>query len=273
MKFRRCIVIGLAMLAFVGLTGSCNRRPEKVLDEDKMVDLMVDMQLAEAYYTTHNGPTDRMDKEALTASVLKKHGVTQEELDSTIVYYGKNIDDYYRLFAKVEEKLKGRTQSGRHAEEVQQIEDDIWPYGPFTMVMANQATDGIIFSMPVANLTPGIKLEWKMRLTTPDGVEGMLGVEYENGISALKKQNAGSTPAFSIPLQTDTAQRIKRVFGVLTVPDGIKPLWVDSIRLVKTDFDSLEYYAIRQQKSIYRPVPKPVATADSIADSIADEGQ
>lgn len=238
---------------------SCEKRPDGVLSEKKMVELLSDIEIAEAYFNVSAGPKQGVSKKTLVSSVLKKHGVTQAEFDSTVAYYSRNLDDYYLLYEKVEKNLRAQnigTQSTRNLEE-----DNMWPYSQFASVFDNQITDGITFSIPAQDLQGGTSLEWQMRVSAPQGVEALLGVEYENGSSSFSKKSAAGSRSLKISLQTDTALRPKRIFGTMTVPVSSMPLWVDSIRLIRQDFDSLTYDRIRQQRNIWLPQARPVQTS------------
>lgn len=253
----RNMAVPLIMLGVFAST-SCDRRPEGVLSEKETVDLITDMQIAQAYYSTAGPSAGKIDRRELFESVLSKHGVTHQQLDSTIAYYGRNMDEYYLLYEKVEKNL--RTKNGQLEESLN--EDDIWPFSRFAAFLPGQSSDGITFSIPAEDITPGNTLDWRMRLTSPEGVEILLGVEYEEGGASLVKKNAAGNRSLQIKLLTDTARTPRRVFGSMTVPQSFLPLWADSIRLVRSDFDSLEYYRIHQQKLISSPSRRPMPTLD-----------
>lgn len=241
------------MMSFI-MSGGCNKRPEGVLSENDMVDLLADIELAEAYYNTTAGPGSGITREMLIESVLQKHGVTHAELDSTMAYYGRNIDDYYALYEKVETKLRKRSNEG--TDEQTRQEDDIWPYSRFASFLPNQTSDGIVFSMGADEIQPGNTLEWAMRLTSTEGVELMLGVDYADGGSSLIKKNSSGTRTLQINLQTDTVRQPKRIYGVMKLPERARPVWADSIRLIKSEYDSMNYSKIRSQNNIWRPIVK-----------------
>ena len=255
MKSYRLVNALLTVLALVTGLSSCNKRPAGVLKEKEMVDLLTDMQLAEAYYNTQSPGSERISRKELTDAVLRKHGVTSEELDSTLAYYGKNIDDYYLLYDKVEKNL--RKTSASSSEEVTSNEADIWPYAKFAALLPGQTSDGITFSAPADGIEPGDRLEWKMRLSTMTEGMMMLGVEYANGTSTVNSRNITRGSDYQLTLQTDTGRIITRVFGILTVAEDSRPLWADSIRLVRTEFDSLTYSRNYSQRRLYRPALKP----------------
>lgn len=253
MKLMQRIVLAVAFIGVLFL-GSCEKRPDGVLSEGEMVDLLTDLQLAEAYYSTSPTGARNTDRRMLEESVLKKHGVTRAQLDATLAYYGRNIDDYTKLYTKVEKKL--RAQSGAGGSESVQSADDIWPYGRHAVIMPNQMSNGITFSIPAENIKPGNILELGMNLTSADGVEIMLGVEYEDGTSSLFRKTASGNKSLKVSLQTDSVMTAKRIFGVMTAPTRSMPLWTDSIRLTKSEFDSGEYSKINMQHTVRKPLTK-----------------
>lgn len=251
--------IAILAVATAFVFGACRKRPKDVLAENDMVDLLVDLQLADAYYSTTSSSPDRVDRKILVESVLEKHGVSREQLDSTISYYGRNMDEYSALYDKVETRL--RRESGKN--QTEEEKDDIWPYSRFAAIFPNMVSDGISFSFPAEDVAPGSALEWYMRLSAAEGAEAMLGVEYENGNSTFVRKNPSNQRNMQLTLQTDTGQPVKRVFGVMTVPTKNMPVWADSIRLTRADYDSLAYYKIRQQKIVRPPQPKPAPSAET----------
>ncbi len=72
------------------LSAGCSDRPKGILSEDKMVQVMADLQIAEAY--ERNGDANSylhgQNRELLGRGVLMEHGVSVEEIDSTIAWYG-----------------------------------------------------------------------------------------------------------------------------------------------------------------------------------------
>lgn len=243
----------LYLLVFIFALCACNNRPKEVLPEDKMVDLLTDLQLAEGYYNTV-GP-GKANRDAIINSVLTKHGVTQAQLDSTVAYYGRNIDDYYKLYGKVEKRIRNLSYTGTNDDIVES--DDIWPYNRFAIMFPNQSSNGISFSIPADNVESGNLLEWKFRLPNQESVEATFGIEYSNGLISLSNRKLNGNRTISLELQTDTALTPVRVFGMMQSNQYARTLMVDSIKLVKTPFDSLSYYKLNSQKRIYPPAPKP----------------
>lgn len=254
------------ILVSVAVCG-CDKRPEGVLPEDKMVDLLTDIQMAEAYNNVSASGQGRVSKEQMIESVLRKHGVTHAQLDSTLLYYGRNIDDYSKLYVKVEKRLRAKNGVLESAQGSQA--DDIWPYGRFAAFLPVQMQNGLNFSIAADNLEPGNLLEWGMRLSTADAMEATLGVEYSDGSASLAKKNLSGNRTIKIELQTDTALTATRIFGILKVSANSMPLWVDSLQLTKAPFDSLNYSKFRTQKFIRKPMAKPLHPKEETAPATA----
>lgn len=255
-----------AVLLCVAASG-CNKRPDNVLSESETVDLLTDLQLAEAYNNTQQNGV--LSGAALQEAVLAAHGITKEQYDATMQYYGKNVDDYYLLYEKVEARLRKKSEkAGAGVNSDSENQNDIWPYSKFTYFSKVDDMDGLKFSIDPGDLQPGERLEWKINLTRSDAVEGVLGLEYTDGSAIMSKRSAAGSNKVSITLQTDTAKQAKRIFGIMKVPSHIMPLWGDSIMLIRSPFDSLEYSKIRLQQRVYPLKRKPVEVKASTQEPV-----
>lgn len=252
----------LVTLALPVFMAACDDRPEGVLSESETIDLLADLQLAQAYKESpslHGGSAPKGD---LQEAVLKAHGISEEQFANTMAYYGRNIDDYYKLFDKVEARIKKK--EGKLTGKVQDENqgNDMWPYSRFTYFNRNISTNGMRFSIDPGDFQSGERLEWKLNFTSSDGVDGILGVEYTDGSASYAKKNASGNKKFSIEFQSDTAKVAKRLFGYITMSEQMMPAWADSIQLLRLPFDSVEYGKIRMQQKVMPLGPKPARTEE-----------
>lgn len=101
--------IKIYLLSFIiGSTGiiSCGGDRDR-LSRQKMVEVLHDIQLAEAVYQTrYNDYISKEQKDALIQGVLDKHGITQAELDSSLVWYADNAEIYMKVNDSVISSLK-----------------------------------------------------------------------------------------------------------------------------------------------------------------------
>lgn len=247
-------IVAVAMPAILISTG-CSHRPPGVLSESEMVDIMTDLQIAEAYNRSQFGyQSGAPDEKTLGEGVLGAHGVTRAEYDSTLSWYGRNLDEYEELYVKVDKNLESRRKSleRKAGDDVSSAPegDDLWPYGRHYMIRPGAITRSVVFSIPSPDITRGDRVEWKLRVLTDQMMTAMLGVEYEDGIMSYVVTNlrSGGTSSM-VTLQTDTAREVRRLFGTaFPIEEAEGGIRIDSLALRRLPIDSAQYFRIRQQK-------------------------
>lgn len=245
------------------LSTGCSNRPKGILSEDEMVQVMVDLQIAEAYERNGdaNGYLHGKSRELLGRGVLMEHGVTVEEMDSTIAWYGRNMDEYSKLYKKIDIELnKRQLKYARAAGESENVGSlaDLWPYSRHYVVDQHSLTNGLVVNIPVTELAPGDKLTWKMIVEGASSRNLTLGVDYENGGSEVYKMaNKSYDKWVEVSLQTDSTQIVNRIFAIADFDDPTQRVLIDSIQLYHTPLNSEEYRKVGYQRSI-RPAGRKI---------------
>ena len=87
---------------------SCIDRPESVLSEDEMIDLLVDVHRSEGLLDLQSAHSfsDEEYQQAVMATVLVQHGVTRAQYDSSLMWYAKHLKLFVRVYSHVDERLK-----------------------------------------------------------------------------------------------------------------------------------------------------------------------
>lgn len=228
MKFCRLFPFALALILIPG--AACSRRPRGVVSDSKMVDIMADMKLADAYLTSYPGsPSDSLGIR-LSDDILDRHGVSRAEFDSTLVWYGRNFDDYAALSEKVERRLAEK-QKDYLGEITQSSGVDLWSYSRHIVLSSVSASDALLFSIDAPELNEGDAVQWKFRLHTDADGRVFLGVDYEDGSSAYAYESTGARRRLELTLPTDSAMQVKRLYGWFRTDSRFMPLWIDSIAL------------------------------------------
>lgn len=245
----------ISLFFFLILFASCEQRPKGVLSEKKMVKLLADMQVADAYVTTQNpGMINDSLRYVYSSSVLASNHVSRAELDSTMKWYSRNMDLYQQLYVEVERELTRRQSKITGVNEAMAENSDMWPYQRYVMLMRNGSADAYTFSIDGVEGQRGDVLHWRARLPLTANLKAMLGVDYEGGMSAFVTRNISYDKEVKLELQTDTSKIVRRIYGMVSVA-GINslPVWLDSLTLYTTPFDSTEYYRIGIPKKYYGP--------------------
>lgn len=250
-----CIIFILATLL-----PSCSNRPKDIIPEDEMVEIMADIQIAEAYERSGKNIDQNMqgsNRELLGLGVLMQHGVTEEQMDSTLAWYGRNMDEYAKLYEKVDRRLAKLQQ--KYAKAAGEVENqgprsDIWPYGRHFVVDRNQLTDGLVVNIPVPNLSAGDRLIWKMRIHGASSRHLTLGVEYDNGrMEIVDNMSRDMEPWVETMLQTDTLSTVTNIFAILQLEHSAPRVFIDSIQLIHYPFSIEEYHKAGYQRKIGAP--------------------
>lgn len=269
----------LEILFSLGLF-SCGGRPSNVLSEDKMVNLMVDMELAEAYQNTQ-GTISSQDRVEMGRRVLAAHSVSEETLDTTLAWYGRNMDDYSRLFDKVDKEILKRKQKYTEIPGMKELHaDNLWPYSEHLVISPLSGYEYFSFILPNTHVKKGEILELSFHLPNSTSLKGILGVEYtdQSGESVVSNNSSRNRQTFT--LQTDTAREVANIYGTIYFKDRKDfPVYIDSIFLQTLPIDSLTYRSKKRSQKGYsvlpqnRPQEKINLSTDSVklsVDSIKD---
>jgi hypothetical protein len=101
------------ILCFALLAASCNSilssKPSGMLNEDKMIDVLVDIHLTEAALRVGNDSLARLNDTTklriLFAQVYEKHNVDPDDFNTSLDYYLKHIDELDKIYVEVINRL------------------------------------------------------------------------------------------------------------------------------------------------------------------------
>lgn len=278
-----------SFLFLVSLLVACGGRPKGVVSEKKMVDLLVDMELTEAYMNTQ-GSVSNEERIEMGRRVMEAHGVSEEEVDTTLAWYGRNMDDYSKLFDKVDAEINRKKAKYTEVEGLKKQEaDNLWPYSQHLVISPLSGQQSFVFSLSDIDVKNGSKFTFSFYLPNPVSLKGILGVEYSDGYGESSVSNLSSRKKIEMTLQSDTAKKIERLYGILELKELTKnPIYLDSLELRVLPLDSVEYKSKRRVQKTFgalRERPKPVIAiekdsvildttvnvTDSLATSLKDE--
>lgn len=254
-KLRRIVEIRIKTIMLVpaillaGISVSCSH-DKPPIPEKKLIALLSDLEIVDAY-SRQAHPSLAIPRDSLGLAVLKKHGFTPEQLDSTLGWYGRNVDLYYELYGKVEHELDRRMAhlSNRQTEIEEEGKRNIWAGSPQASLNDLNVSEGLSFSISAPEIRPGEIVEWRMH-PTEGSVEMLLGVEYADGESSFSVSGMYMSDTSGMTLQTDTSRIVSRIFGLvrpLSLSRGQRIL-IDSISLDVLPMDSTRYFRINHQK-------------------------
>ena len=118
-------IITLLLLAFAII--SCDKqyveKPDQLIREKKMIDMLVDIQLAEATYIhmRNDSIVRKSSSVNFYHSVLEKYNVPDSVFEKSFVYYASDTKKFEKMYREVVNRLSEMEQeySGRKNEELE----------------------------------------------------------------------------------------------------------------------------------------------------------
>ena len=277
------------LLTIVMALVSCDRTPSGVMSVNKMADLIADLQLADAYIDSHISEFNSdSSKQVIKQSVFKKHGITQQDYDSSLVWYAHNMEDYIKAHDKAIGKLKEQydkldrggngeskeltiSEGGKAIHEagvpqnvaksrtkrLQKIGSaagdtiDLWT-GKRGYMLAQGAKRGFItFDVqPDADYKPGDRYQLAYFLTRGNNeFKVSMNVDYTDGATSQIARGTNSDGWVIIDVQSDTARHVRRIYGYVSY--DIKrgqTAYVDSLMLLRSRMNKTNYGFINAQR-------------------------
>jgi hypothetical protein len=110
-KNHRALYTFIALLTIV--FASCVPSvPGKYIQPDDMEDILYDYHLTQAIAgNEHNSDTSAYFKNAYYYSVLKKHGVSEADFDSSLVYYYTNAKRLHDIYRNITERMNNEAMA------------------------------------------------------------------------------------------------------------------------------------------------------------------
>ena len=105
-KLNRILLVG-------GLAVLCSCKPSiprDVIDPDDMEDILYDYHLADAAASLNSDSTRSYNARLYQLAVLKKHGVTETQFDSSMVYYTRHTEKLYAIWRRVKLLMSGQVK-------------------------------------------------------------------------------------------------------------------------------------------------------------------
>lgn len=240
---------GMALAVACGMA-ACDKVPDDVLSERDMQRVLTDMILAEAMvnadYNTFKSDTAKM---ALYESVFRKHEITRAMYDSSLVWYGKNLDIYMKVYdrvlADVNKRIDALGDVQADAAPVSNSDSvNIWPRRAYLTFSPKAVFNGVTFDIkPDAAYSSGSVFVLGARLW---GLNPRLAHKPEVRISADQgdttvtvNRRLDSDGYHQVTLRTVATKRVRRVYGYIRLDNADSTyfkVYVDSLNLMKYNY-------------------------------------
>jgi hypothetical protein len=212
-----------------------------------MKDVLVDMQLAENIIAENvKSYTDSAHKAAIFESVFRKHRITQAIYDSSLVWYGRNLDVYMQVYdlalAEINTRINdlGDVQAAPSSV-TNQDSVNIWPRRNRLELYPQAVFNGVVFDVtPNQPYEAGSTFElqlrvWGLNNKMRNYPEIRMTVDMSDTSSIA--DNVLRTDGFSkIKIGTPKDKSAHRIYGYIRMDEAetdYARIYIDSISLIK----------------------------------------
>lgn len=206
--------------------------PKEYIQPDEMEDLLYDYYVAQGIPSDPKSKDTDYDRRYTTNLVLKKYGLTQAELDSSLKYYYTNMEEMFKIYGNVQKRLsEAALELGTSTTEVERYTThslsgdttDVWegsrqmvlfPKPPYNIIKFSQKADssyhqGDSFLMTFGNtflVQSGSK-----------SATVVLSVKYENDSIISHNTNVSSMGSTTLRMPTCDL-KAKELTGYIYMP-------------------------------------------------------
>lgn len=263
MMRRRSLLFPMALLLTM-LVGACDRTPDYVIHKRQMVDLLVDLHKAEGVVELNRRVynSDSMRK-VMKQSVLLRHGVTQEQFDTSMVWYGRNIEKYIELYDDVIARIEAEiaevdADQGGARVDMAVVGDsaDAWPEARLHRFFYGQPDAIVRFNLRRdENWEKGDVYTWRFYMTVMHSpVRYTIAAQYTDGSTDYSQGSSTTRGWNEIVLPLDSSRTAQYVYGFATISPGVdEAAYIDSISLMRTRVYPDNYDRLRSAVSNYSP--------------------
>lgn len=125
----------LLFVAFVLAFTACKKEPNKTLSRKEITNFLIDLHKLDGALSAQGmGAVDDQNNVFYYNALLKKHGITKAQFDSTLVYYAKNPKKFERVYTDVineltslDERVKAGVFHPIDSTALRQSVENIWP--------------------------------------------------------------------------------------------------------------------------------------------------
>lgn len=245
-------------LASVLVLTACKGVPDHVIAPDDMAALMADIHTAEAAIDMNfRDYASDSSRKVVKQAVLERHNVTQEQMDTSLVWYGAHLTKYMDVYDRAEEILQERIDknsavAARLASlSVSGDSVDVWNDSRRYMFTPRSSAHALTFNFQAdQNWQPGDTYVWRAKyLSDPGQSQWGIATEYTDGTVEVNATFFRNTGWQELAFVTDSTRTAKKIYGyIFTDVDRTRPVIIDSVQMIRKRLNPAEYQRRYRQR-------------------------
>lgn len=276
----------MAAMAVVFLTTACKPGiPKEYIQPHEMEQIIYEYHMAETLYKMPGNGYGASDMLAFKTAILKNHGYTEAEFDSSMVYYLRHTNEMKEVYEKVADRLsKEALAMGASVGEINKYGTltesgdtaNIWNGAKALVLNPNKPFNLSTFSLKSdTTLRAGDRfiLEFDTKFLCQDGTrDGMalMALRFDNDSVATQQVRLNNSNHYSIQLADTKFLGIKDVYGffqILQRPDD-KPSKTTLHMLIAENIQLIRMHTQQQPTS---ELPGDSLATDSLPNKMAEK--
>lgn len=239
---------------------SCSRTPSGVLSKGEMAELLADIHVGEAVVeNNYNDYLSDSAKKVVKQAILEKHGVTQAELDSSFMWYGKHLDRYIEVYEETADILQKRLDNAgaigasMSGGAVAGDSVDVWAGARNFELSRRSPSDIVAFVLKHDdNWESGDIYTWRVKLhNSPVMARFDLNADYVDGTTEVLSTTFAGDGWHEITFYTDSTRQASRIYGDMRLDIGRdRPVFVDSVELIRNRLQP-HVYPMRYRQRLF----------------------
>ncbi|MDR1003477.1 MAG: DUF4296 domain-containing protein, partial [Prevotellaceae bacterium] len=224
----------LLIVLLIGFTACRAKRPQSVITDARMENILYDYHLAKAM-GDELSYSDAYKRVLYIEAAFKKNGVTQAQFDSSMVWFARNPEVLGKIYEQVNIRLKAerevienliavRDNKPRTSQPGDSV--DVWAWQRVLLLTGMPLDNKYTFILPSdSNFNDRDTLRWNVGLRfaqqLPDSSHApviAMQVQYVNDSLIGSMQRAYRSGMYTMSLSSDTLGAIKEVRGSIYYP-------------------------------------------------------
>ncbi len=240
----------ISVILGIILIGGCSKAPKGILSEKEMQKVHTDILVADAIiglnYTTYSNDTTKM---ALYESVFRKHKIKQEVYDSSLVWYGKNLDIYMKMYDRMIVDVNKRIHDlgdvqADAAPSSNRDSVNIWPRRDYHVFQPKSVFNGVTFDIkPDRNYPSGSLFVlgvnfWGLNEGMTSYPQIRLNAVQRDTIITIDK-TITEDGYYETTLSTLPTRQVQRVYGYIRMDNSDSTyfkVYADSLSLMRYNY-------------------------------------
>lgn len=273
--------------------------PGRYIQPDDFEDILYDYNIAMSIVEESEDGQDPHKTEKMhlyKLAVMKKHGVSVDEFDESLVYYTRHSDRLYDMYKNIAERMEARALSlGADVREIKSYgatvattdTANIWPMESHAVLTSTPPNNTLSYSVAVdTSYHKGDRLIWSFntkflyRQGRKEAV-ALMSVKFDNDSVTTRSKRLSSSTHYSLDINLRDTVMPKSVSGFVCLTrqadasdEGLKLLFLNDIKLVKMTPSSSGDNKTEQERNSVASTKEKTETIDTAgrrtaADTIA----